>query len=137
MREKGKKCGQAGFTLTEILIVIVLIGILVGLTVPRYLRTTTRAKATEAKLMLKEAYNLQRAYYYEYDVYAGDLDAIGFEQERLKTEGGNARYRVEIVSVSDTGFVIQATSVIDFDKDGTMNVWTINQEGILTQTVAD
>jgi type IV pilus assembly protein PilE len=107
------------------------------LTVPRYLRTTTRAKATEAKLMLREAYNLQKAYYLENDIYANTLEAVGFEQEPLKTEGGNARYRIEISVVTDTGFVITATSVIDFDKDGTFNVWSINQRNKLQQVVAD
>ncbi len=126
-----------GFTLTELLVVIVIIGILVGLTVPRYLNTTTRAKATEAKLMLREVYNLEKAYYLENDVYANTLEAIGFEQEQLKTEGGNARYKIEISAVSDTGFVITATSVIDFDKDGTFNVWSIDQRNNLKQVVAD
>jgi type IV pilus assembly protein PilE len=128
---------ESGFTLTELLVVIVLIGILVGLTVPRYLSTTTRAKATEAKLMLKEVYNLQRAYYLENDIYAMSFEAIGFEQEKLKTEGGNARYVIQLKSVADTGFVATATSVIDFDKDGTFNVWSINQENELKQIVAD
>ena len=65
------------------------------------------------------------------------LAAIGFEQEQLKTEGGNARYKIEISAVTDTGFVITATSVIDFDKDGTFNVWSINQRNKLHQVVAD
>lgn len=128
---------QAGFTLTELLVVIVIIGILAGLTIPKYLKTTTRAKATEAKLMLKEVYNLQRAYYLENDVYGTNFDEIGFDQEKLKTEGGNARYKIEIAGISDTGFVATATSVIDFDKDGTFNVWSINQENVLKQVVAD
>jgi type IV pilus assembly protein PilE len=127
----------SGFTLTELLVVIVIIGILVGLAVPRYLNTTTRAKATEAKLMLKEAYSLQKAYYLENDVYANTLGAIGFEQEPLKTEGGNARYRIELATVSDTGFVITATSVVDFNRNGTFNVWSINQRNELKQEVAD
>ena len=128
---------SSGFTLTELLVVIVIIGILAGLTIPKFRSTTTRAKATEAKLMLKEVYSLQKAYSLENDTYGPSLEAIGFEQERLKTEGGNARYKIEITAVSDTGFTATATSVIDFDKDGTLNVWAINEKNDLIQTVAD
>ena len=128
---------SSGFTLTELLVVIVLIGILASLTIPKYRKTTTKAKASEAKLMLKQVYNLQRAYYLENDVFSPSLESIGFEQDRLKTEGGSARYRIEMVEVSDTGFVAQATSVVDFDKDGVLNVWTINHQDQLVQAVPD
>ncbi|MBN1781865.1 prepilin-type N-terminal cleavage/methylation domain-containing protein [bacterium] len=128
---------RSGFTLTELLVVIVIIGILAGLTIPKFRSATTRAKATEAKLMLKEVYSLQKVYYLENDVWGPSLEAIGFESEPLRTEGGNARYRIELTAVSDTGFVATATSVIDFDKDGNFNTWAIDQQNRLVQTVAD
>jgi len=129
--------GMRGFTLTELLVVIVIIGILASLTIPRFLNVTTKAKTTEAKLMLKHVYNLQKAQYLENDVYSQNLEAIGFEQEKLKTEGGTARYQIAITEVTETGFIATATSVVDFDKDGTFNVWSINEKGELTEMVAD
>ena len=128
---------QTGFTLTELLVVIVIIGILAALTIPKFLNVTTRAKTTEAKLMLKQVYNLQKAYYLENDVFSPTLEAIGFEQDKVKTEGGTARYLIALQELTETGFIATATSVIDFDKDGTMNVWSINEEGVLVQVVAD
>lgn len=128
---------QAGFTLTELLVVIVVVGILAALTIPKFTNVTTRAKTTEAKLMLKQVYNLQKAFYLENDIYASNLEAIGFEQEKLKTDGGTARYLIELNEVADTSFVATATSVIDFDRDGTFNVWSIDREGMLKQVVAD
>ena len=128
---------EGGFTLTELLVVIVVIGILAALTIPKFMNVTTRAKTTEAKLMLKQVYNLQKAHYLENDVFASTLAAIGFEQEELKTEGGTARYKVELQELTETGFIALATSVIDFDKDGTFNVWSIDEKGVLKQVVAD
>lgn len=137
--KKWIKCirESKGFTLVELLVVIVVIGILATLTIPRFLRTTTRAKETEAKLMLREIYNLERAHYLENDVYSLSFESIGFDQEKLVTDGGNARYRIEITEVSDTGFVATATSVVDFDKDGTFNVWSIDHKNNLKRMVAD
>lgn len=128
---------QSGFTLTELLVVIVIVGILAGLVIPRYRNVTTRAKATEAKLMLKEVYNLQKAYYLENDTWASTLPEIGFEQETLKTEGGGARYKIQLAEVTEDGFKATATAVIDFDKDGAFNVWAIDQENNLVQVVPD
>lgn len=126
-----------GFTLTELLVVIVIIGILAALTIPKFLNVTTSAKMTEAKLMLKQLYNLQRAYYLENDAYSPDLQALNFEQEKLKSDGGNARYKITITKATDAEFIATATAVVDFDKDGVYNLWSINQEGELKQEVPD
>ena len=137
MRDQKKSRYQKGFTLTELLVVIVIVGILASLTLPRFLNVTTKAKTTEAKLMLKHLFSLQKAYYLENDAFAKTLIDIGFEQEPLKTEGGNARYKIELAEVNDTSYRAIATSVIDFDKDGTFNVWSINQKQELKQEVVD
>lgn len=128
---------EAGFTLTELLVVIVIIGILAALTIPRFLNVTTSAKMTEAKLMLKQVYNLERSYYLENDAYSADLEAIGFEMEKLKSEGGNARYKIAITKATEAEFLATATSVVDFDKNGAFNVWSIDHNGELKQVVPD
>lgn len=137
MRKQKKSKNEKGFTLTELLVVIVIVGILASLTLPRFLNVTTKAKSTEAKLMLKHLYNLQKAFYLEHDTFAKTLVELGFEQEPLKTEGGEARYKIELVEVNEAGFRATATAVIDFDKDGTFNVWSVNQKNEIKQEVVD
>ena len=128
---------EDGFSLTELLVVVVIIGILSALAIPKFTNVTTRAKTTEAKLMLRQLYNLQMSYYLENDMYSSDLLSLGFMQERLKTEGGQARYSIQIEKADATHFIASATSVVDYDKDGTFNVWTIDNEGRLKESVAD
>ena len=129
--------GEEGYSLTELLVVLVIIGILIMIAVPIYQNITTRAKTTEAKMMLKTVHTLQKTYYLEHDRYAEDLDAIGFEQNKLITEEGSARYAIAIESASINGYQATATSVVDFDKDGTYNVWQVTEEGQIEQKVKD
>jgi type IV pilus assembly protein PilE len=129
--------GEQGFSLTELMVVIVIIGILAMLAIPRFLGVTTKAKMTEAKTMLKQVYVLEDAYYQENDAYTQDLKAIGFEQNKLITEGGTARYVIVISKATPTEFEATATSVVDFNKNGIMNVWKIDQSGVIKQAVPD
>lgn len=128
---------ETGFSLTEILVVIVIIGILVLLAMPQFTSVISKAKTTEAKMMLKHLHTLQKAYYFENDRYAADLNQVGFEQEKLVTEGGEGRYKIEVVAADAGSFIARATAVVDFDKDGVLNVWEVKETGKIVQTVAD
>jgi len=104
---------------------------------PKFTSVITKAKTTEAKMMLKHLQTLEKTYYYENDKYSANPAEIGFEQEKLVSEGGEARYKIEIIEADDMKYLAKATAVIDFDKDGTFNVWEVDQTGKIRQTVAD
>lgn len=126
------------FTLPELLVVLVIIGILILLALPELMPLVTRAHSLEAKNGLKMVQTLEKTYFYEYSKFTTDLDAIGFEQQKLVTEGkGNAKYHIEIVEASTTTFLARATAVVDFDGDGQFNVWEISDKGDLKEVVKD
>ena len=52
-RKKGRNALEKGFTLVELMIVIVIVGILSAVALPNFLSQTNRAKATEAKSLAK------------------------------------------------------------------------------------
>ena len=127
------------YTLTEILVVLIIIGILVLLALPNLLPIVTKAKATEAKLQLTHVQELEKNYFYEHSKYTKDLGDLGFIQEPLSTDSkdGRANYRIEITDATNTTFTAKATAVVDFNGNGVFNVWQINQDKTLTETTKD
>ena len=115
----------ASFTLTEVLVVLIIIGILILLALPSLMPLITKAKATEAKIQLQHAYTLEKNFFFEQSKYSNDLSEISFEQQPLTTGGGQANYKIEITEASSGSFKVKATSVVDFDGDGVFNVISI------------
>lgn len=125
------------FSLPELLVVLVIIGILVLIALPNLMPLISRAKSTEAQQQLTFLHSLEKSNFYTHSKYSLSLDEIGFEQSKLVTDGGSANYRIEIVEATESGFTATATSVVDFDGDGVFNVWEINQDKQLRETVKD
>jgi len=125
------------FTLTEVLVVLVIVGILVLLALPNLMPLISKAKSTEAKIQLEHVYTLEKSNFFEKSKYSNDLDAIGFVQEKMVNDGGNANYKIEIVEAGPTSFKARARAEADFDGDGVFNVWEIDQDKNLQETVKD
>lgn len=125
------------FTLVELLVVLVIVGILVLLALPRLMPLISRAKSTEAQLQLGHLHTLEKSQFYLKSKYSSSLEEIGYEQEKLVTEGGTANYRIEIVESSAAGFKAKATAIVDFDGDGSFNVWEIDQDKNLMEVTKD
>jgi type IV pilus assembly protein PilE len=125
------------FTLTEVLVVLIIIGILILLALPNLMPLITKAKSTEAKIQLQHVYTLEKNYFFEHSTYTTDLSSIAFEQQPLTTQGGQANYQIEIIQAGGAEFKAIATAVVDFDGDGLLNRWEIDQNKKLTEVEPD
>ena len=133
----SQKAYLSAFTLPELVVVLVIIGILVLLALPNLMPLISKAKSTEAQMQLGHVHTLERSYFYMHSKYCPNLEEIDFEQEKLVTENGTANYLIEIKEASATTFIATATAVVDFDGDGNFNVWEINEKKELKETVKD
>ena len=125
------------FSLAELLVVIVIIGILVLIALPNLMPLISRAKSVEAQQQLIFLHSLEKTYFYTYSKYSSSLDEIGFEQQKFTSDGGNANYLIEIVEADEDGFRATATSVVDFDRDGVYDVWEIDENKKLVEVTKD
>lgn len=132
-----KKYTVKAYSLTEILIVLCIIGILLLMILPNQTSVIGQAKAIEAQAMLNQVYGLEKSYFYRHSKYSNSLDEIGFEQEKTVDEGGQAIYRIEIIEASNNSFLARATATSDLDDDGNFNTWEIDNKKILTEVIKE
>jgi type IV pilus assembly protein PilE len=134
---KVKKLYVKAYSLTEILIVLCIIGILILMVLPNQTTVISQAKAIEAQTMLNQVYGLQKSHFYRYSKYTSSIEELGFEQEATVENGGQAVYEIQIIEASNNSFTAKAISVSDLDGDGAFNTWEINDKKILKEVIKE
>ncbi len=130
-----------GFTLIEIMIVVVIIGILASLALPRFMQSTLKSKQSEAKLILKQIYVNERTYRQQsltnsYYIPAGPASAAN--PNALNTIWieimPEAKYVYTVVGGANN---FTATATANLDDDATIDTWVIDETGVLRNTIND
>jgi prepilin-type N-terminal cleavage/methylation domain-containing protein len=100
---------QNGFTLVELMVVVVIIGILATLAIPRFMGVTDKAKLTEFKPILKQAVTLYNAYYQEHETYKTPSGNITEGNQDIGFDLPDGESRFEYSSIeSDEGVIVVA-----------------------------
>lgn len=135
--KKLKKKQLKAYSLSEILIVLCIIGILIYLVLPSQAPIVSMAKSTEAQNMLTMVHSLQKNHFYRHSKYSSDFNEINFEQALTIDKGGQAVYKIEITEATINNFKATATSLQDFDGDGVFNTWQIDENRVLKELLKD
>ena len=118
-----------GFSLMEVMIVVVIIGILAALAYPNLEKYLKRARQTEAKTNLSAIYTAQKIYFTLNQSYTKDINELD-----LSLAQGDP-YTFTIQEASTSTFKAQAEGNID--DDAALDTWTIDQDKNLFNTIDD
>ena len=119
--ERAKRKYLKAFTLTELLIVVIVIGIIVSLSVPSYINTREKALDKEAIMALKLIRGANKQYYVRGNVFypiAGTVNSLPTINSNLSTDITTTNWAI---SITGSGAAYSATAV----RSG--RTWTINQ----------
>lgn len=76
MIHRLRKRNRRGFTLIEILIVVVIVGILAGISIPKFVDFRDDAQESAVRKDLQSLRSQINYYYFQENIYPNDLDAM-------------------------------------------------------------
>lgn len=85
----GTKRSALGFTLLELMIVLVVAAILVSIAIPSYNDYTERARRADGQALLLDAAARQERYFYSNNTYTTDLTLLGYAASPAVSEEGH------------------------------------------------
>ncbi|ADN75001.1 type IV pilus biogenesis protein PilE [Ferrimonas balearica DSM 9799] len=121
---------EAGLTLVELMIVVVVLAILVGIAYPSYQGYVGRSYRAEAHADLHKLANLQEQYYLDQRQYTANMTQLGMGADPMVSDSG--RYKID-ATVTTTGFTLTATaqgSQASIDSD--CRAMTLSDTGVMT-----
>jgi type IV pilus assembly protein PilE len=124
---------SSGFSLVEMMVVMVVIGILVAMAVPTYQRAVEQSHADIAAANLRAIWAAERLYWLEYHAYTSsltDLRDIGLLDSQVVLSANG--YTYAIASAESNSFEATATRTGSTQWSGQ---YTIDQTGVISGTL--
>ena len=103
----NKKTSEAGFTLIELMIVVVIVAIISVFANSMYSKSVQKSRRAEGKALLLEAAALQERRIADAGTYATDMEDLGYDANPAISD--NSLYSVAVTNTN--GFTLTATAI--------------------------
>ena len=134
----AKRSDCQGFSLIELLITVVIIGILTAIAVPSYTSYMEKSRRTAAIAFLSKAAGEQFRYFSDTNQYAADFKELGYGDETTAlTDGGHYVVSINFDPEFPDRFTMTATAVRGGlqEKDTNCGAFIINSSDARTNSV--
>lgn len=125
---KKPRSKQGGFSIIELAVVILIIGVVAAIAVPTYLNYRKKAISVEATTNLINIYKFEMQHFAENNTFTDSMSQLAFEAK------SNPYYTYSLVA-TQLSFTAEARGNIDNDPDE--DVWTVNDSQAIVHTSID
>lgn len=132
-----KRSKESGFTLLELLVVVIIVGILATVAVPSFTKAMERARQTEAAAFLDTLKTSEEAYYQENQKYTGSFTDLMIDKPADASTRHYFKYSVASATATTfTGTATRKTSTDTGKSPAYSTAYTvvIKEDGTLTTT---
>ena len=112
---------KKGFTLIELMVVVIIVGILAAVAVPMYRANVRRSMASEGKALAGSVKTAERVYYSEHNNYTttfSQLDGVDYTDNKYFTTAPTITGSTTTFTVTVTGSGDAAGVTVTLDEDG-------------------
>lgn len=95
-----------GFTLIELMIVVVVIATLVSIGYPSYIEFITRARRSDGQAVLMDAAARQERFFFNSNTYTTDTGVLGFSTPAASPDG---HYVLSVIDADQDSYTLRAT----------------------------
>jgi len=133
----SRAIASKGFTLVELMVVILVIAIIAAIAVPSYSSQVRKSRRTEARNALLDAAAREERFYATNNFYSVTAAELGYDA--LPANVGGNYYKLSVACTLDANnkcsdFTLTATAINTQAKDTACATFTLNQTGLQNAT---